>query len=37
MTDPADSGSIGVIGHRVHVVFAVNHHSTGQLWGQNGA
>jgi len=37
MTDPANGGSIGTIGHRVHVVFAVNHHFTGQLWGQNGA
>ena len=37
MTDPANSGSIGTVGHRVHVTFAVNHHFTGQLWGQNGA
>ncbi len=37
MTDPENSGSIGVKGARVHVTFAVNHHFTGQLWGQNGA
>jgi hypothetical protein len=37
MTDPANSGSIGTIGHRVHVTFAHNFHHTGQLWGQNGA
>jgi hypothetical protein len=37
MTDPANSGSIGVIGNRVHVIFAANLHHTGQLWGQNGA
>ena len=36
MTDPANGGSIGVIGHRVHVTFAHNFHHTGQLWGQNG-
>jgi hypothetical protein len=36
MTDPANGGSIGVIGHRVHVIFAHNFHHTGQLWGQNG-
>jgi hypothetical protein len=36
MTDPANGGSIGVKGSRVHVVFAHNFHHTGQLWGQNG-
>jgi hypothetical protein len=36
MTDPANGGSIGTIGHRVHVTFTANHHFTGQLWGQNG-
>jgi hypothetical protein len=37
MTDPANGGSIGVVGNRVHVTFAHNFHHTGQLWGQNGA
>jgi hypothetical protein len=37
MTDPANGGAIGAVGHRVHVTFAANHHATGQLWGQNGA
>jgi hypothetical protein len=37
MTDPANGGSIGVVGNRVHVVFAHNFRHTGQLWGQNGA
>lgn len=37
LTDPANGGSIGVVGHRVHVIFAVNVHATGQFWGQNGA
>jgi hypothetical protein len=37
MTDPANGGSIGVRGNRVHVTFAHNFHHTGQLWGQNGA
>lgn len=36
MTDPANGGSIGTVGHRVHVIFAHNFHHTGQLWGQNG-
>jgi hypothetical protein len=36
MTDPANGGSIGVVGNRVHVIFAHNFHHTGQLWGQNG-
>jgi hypothetical protein len=36
MTDPANGGSIGRIGDRVHVIFAHNFHHTGQLWGQNG-
>lgn len=37
MTDPANSGSIGVVDHRVHVRFMANQHHTGQVWGQNGA
>ena len=37
MTDPANNGSIGTIGHRVHVTFAHNFNHTGQAWGQNGA
>ena len=36
MTDPANGGSVGRIGDRVHVIFAHNFHHTGQLWGQNG-
>lgn len=37
MTDPANNGSIGVKGNRVQIIFAYNHHHTGQAWGQNGA
>lgn len=37
MTDPANNGSIGTVGHRVHVTFAHNHSATGQFWGQNGS
>lgn len=37
LTNPANNGSIGTVGHRVHVTFASNHHATGQVWGQNGA
>jgi hypothetical protein len=37
MTDPANGGSIGRLGDRVHVIFAHNVRHTGQLWGQNGA
>lgn len=37
LTDPANNGSIGTIGHRIHVTFAHNHNFTGQIWGQNGS
>jgi hypothetical protein len=37
LTDPANNGSIGVVGHRVQVKFAANAGHTGQFWGQNGA
>jgi hypothetical protein len=37
MTDPRNGGSIGVIGHRVHVLVKPANGTSGQLWGQNGA
>lgn len=37
MTDPANNGSIGVVGHRVHVTFAPDASHTGQFWSQTGA
>lgn len=37
MTDPANNGSIGVVGHRVHVTFAPDAGHTGQFWSQTGA
>jgi hypothetical protein len=37
ITDPRGSGSIGVLGHRVHVITAVSTGASGQIWGQNGA
>jgi hypothetical protein len=37
LTDPRNSGSIGVIGHRVHVITRAYTGTSGQLWGQNGA
>ena len=37
LTDPANNGSIGVPGNRVHVRFMSNAGHTGQFWGQNGA
>ena len=39
LTDPDNSGGIGVKGNRVHVTFAGGTGTirTGQLWGQNGA
>lgn len=37
LTDPRNSGSIGVVGHRVHVITRTYTGTSGQLWGQNGA
>lgn len=37
MTDPANNGSIGAVGNRVHVSFRSNLHHTGQFWSQTGA
>ena len=37
LTDPRNSGSIGVVGHRVHVLVKAADGTSGQLWGQNGA
>lgn len=37
LTDPRNGGSIGTIGHRVHVVTRSWTGTSGQLWGQNGA
>jgi hypothetical protein len=37
LTDPRNGGSIGVIGHRVHVITRAYTGISGQLWGQNGA
>jgi hypothetical protein len=35
MTNPANNGSVGKVGDRVHVSFRAANGSTGQLWGQN--
>jgi len=37
LTDPRENGSIGRVGHRVHVITANWVGTSGQLWGQNGA
>jgi len=35
LTNPANNGSIGTVGHRIQTRFATDHHFTGQLWGKN--
>jgi hypothetical protein len=37
MTNPANNGSIGTVGHRVQVRFAHANGTTGQLWGKNNS
>jgi hypothetical protein len=37
MTNPANNGSIGVVGARIQVKFATDHMHTGQLWGKNNS
>jgi len=37
LTDPRNSGSIGTVGHRVHVITRSYTGVSGQLWGRNGA
>lgn len=36
MTDPANNGSIGTVGNRVHVRFMTDAGHTGQFWSQTG-
>jgi hypothetical protein len=37
MTNPANNGDVGTVGHRIQVKFANDHSFTGQLWGKNNS
>jgi hypothetical protein len=37
LTNPANNGNVGTVGHRIQVKFANDHSFTGQLWGKNNS